>query len=107
MKTAKLMLMIAFLAFGTMLITNAAPDSPIVKLKITEVYNYRGLEKAMHTQLDLNDILRMENNGLYSARVTLKNVVYEIWGTRSQWVEFFIGHDPDSPSIGIELPPDA
>ena len=106
MKTAKLMLMVAFLAFGTMLLSQAAPDSPVVKIKITEALQNRGLVKAMHAQLSLSDVMRSENNGLCCAKVVYNRTVYEIYGTKKQWVAFFIGGDPDSPSIGHELPPE-
>ncbi|MBN2173924.1 MAG: hypothetical protein JW731_07325 [Bacteroidales bacterium] len=106
MKTSKIMLMVAFLTFGTMLLTQAAPDSPVVKIKITEALQNQGLVKAMHAQLSLNDVLRSENNGLCCARVVYNHTVYEIYGTKKQWVAFFLGGDPNSPSIGREVPPE-
>ena len=107
MKTAKLMLLVAFLAFGTMLYTQALPEYQVVKVKLTEALQNKGLVQAMQAQLDLNEILRVESNGLYSAKVKFNRKVYVIYGTKKQWVAFFIGTTPpgEDPSIGREIPP--
>ena len=106
MKTAKLMLMVAFLAFGTMLFAQANNEAPVVKIKLTEALQNRALVKAMHAQLDLSDILKTEVHGICCAKVKYNRAVYVIFGTKKQWVAFFLGNDPNSPSIGRYVPPE-
>jgi hypothetical protein len=106
MKTAKLMLMVAFLAFGTMLFAQNSNDGATVKIKITEALQNRGLVKAMQAQLSLNDLMRSENNGLCCAKVNYNHTVYVIFGTKDQWVAFFLGTEPDTPPVIRERPPE-
>ncbi len=47
-----------------------------------------GLVHAMYVQLN-TDFLKIEQPGLYSARVTFKGHVYKIYGTRHGWIKFF------------------
>jgi hypothetical protein len=94
MKTAKLMLMVAFLAFGTMLFTQAEPDRPVIKIKLDEALQDRGLVKTMYAKLNLSDILNGAENasGVYSATVVYKRSVYKIYATKKSWVKFFLSH---------------
>jgi len=103
MKATKLILAIAFFAFSTMVFTQTArPDynepSPNLNVKISfrvAVENPR-LVEAMHVQLDERFLLQAEQR-IYTVLVTYRHVHYVIWGTRSEWKNFF--SDPS----GIDL----
>ncbi|MBN2173926.1 MAG: hypothetical protein JW731_07335 [Bacteroidales bacterium] len=109
MKTAKLMLTLAFLAFGTMLFAtsvNPEPESAVIKIKLGEALMNRGLVNAMYVQLDLDAVLRSENQGICRARVKYRSNLYEIHASKAEWVAFFIGGDPKTPPSGTEPPPE-
>jgi hypothetical protein len=104
MKTAKLMLTIAFLAFGTMMFSQASPDSPVIKLKLGEALQDRGLVKAIYAQYSLNDILNAAEEGsdVHVATVVYRKNVYKIYATKRQWVKFYLSNDGKA----IPHPPD-
>ncbi len=101
MKTTKLILAIAFFAFSTMVFSQTArPDQnepePTLSCKISlkDAMQINQLVLAMRIQLDPSFLEGPYYQRVYTVKVKFHKVVYIIWGTRTEWKDFFNGHIP-------------
>ncbi len=104
MKTTKLMIVAAIMAFATLGFANSESSSvndPItivkqatVKITLRAAIQSPELVKDMRAQLS-PDFLKTEQR-MYTVRVNHKNTAYFITGTYSEWVRFF-SLEPVSP----------
>ena len=98
MKASKFALVIAFVAFATMVFAQVerpnqnepAPTPICVKISLEKALWNHGLVKAMYQQIDQRTFLQNEQNGLYIANVTYRRVHYAIFGKYEEWVNFFL-----------------
>jgi len=107
MKASKFALVIAFVAFATMVFAQAerpnqnepVPGPSCVKISLEQALLNYGLVKAMHQQisprfLQNNQVLQV----LYVAKVKYNRKIYFIHGTYAEWKSFFrmsFNVDPD------------
>ena len=98
MKASKFALVIAFVAFATMIFAQVerpdqnepAPTQICVKISLEKASCSLALVRAMYQQIDQRTFLQNEQNSLYIANVTFRHVHYVIYGKYEQWVSFFL-----------------
>ena len=100
MKTTKLILAIAFLAFSTLAFsqterTNQNEPGLIFSSKISykSAIHNQTLVRAMKAQLDPS-FLQGPPQRIYTVKVKFPRVIFIIWGTRNEWKNFFNGQIP-------------
>lgn len=91
MKTAKLAMIAALVAFG---MTSFSANDPEVyprevKISLQHAKCERSLVYAMYHQIDQHDLLAKELPGLYVARVRCANTIYLVHATYKEWKTFF------------------
>ena len=93
MKTLKLSMIVAILSVFLIGYANAdtkpLPAKKVVKISLVKALEEPGLVNAMREQLSLA-FIKVEPNGLYVATVYYNRVIYKIYGTRGEWVKFFL-----------------
>ena len=93
MKTLKLTMIAAILSFAMISYAGVDPKpqqaKKVVKITLTQALKEPGLVNAMHAQLKMQ-FLQVEPNSLYIGTVFYTNVVYKIYGSRTQWIRFFL-----------------
>ena len=95
MKTLKLTLIAALVAFTMVSVTNAQVIREKPKFKkvviatIEQAIQNPGLVVTMYAQLDINDYL-LDHQLHWTAQVNYRENVYRISGTREQWLRFFM-----------------
>ena len=90
MKTTKMFLTVALMAFAIM--AYSLPDTNkgiAVKIKLRNALENRALVKAMYQQLDVS-LLNKDVPRYITAKVNLGNTVYYIYGRYEEWKNFFI-----------------
>ena len=98
MKTTKFVLFIVLMSLGTMVFSQPKTNSHLIRISLEDAIQNQKLVKAMCEQLDLVEILKGGEQPIYTAQVKLYRKVYEIYGDRAGWVDFFLGVTPD-PNI--------
>ena len=98
MKTTKLILAIAFFAFSSMAFTqtestdqNEPEPTLSTKISFKAAMHNQLLVNAMKAQLDPSFLEGPYYQRVYTVKVKLHKVVYLIWGTRTEWKNFFNG----------------
>ena len=103
MKALKLVLVAAILSTAMISYAGIKPDPPtprkVVKITLKHALTEPGLVFAMRAQLKIG-MLQVEPQGLYIGTVNYNRVTYKIYGTRTQWVRFFI-----STPVHVVKPP--
>ena len=95
MKTLKFALIATLVAFTMVSLANAdgfkSKPKPIkiVNLAFEKAMTSPGLVLAMYAQLDKDDFLNSLQH-IYVAKVSFQGTMYQITGTRTQWVRFFM-----------------
>ncbi len=107
MKTTKLILVAAMLAFATVGFAQATSPAPIneiqvqpqlaLNISLTSALHYPYLVRAMHAQLNPSFLVNEQQT--YTVVVRLKNVSYYVYGTYGQWIKFFRNHKAPSARI--------
>ncbi len=99
MKTTKLILAIAFLAISTMafsqsLMADQNDPEPMLSTKISlfNAVQNPALVSTMKIQLDPSFLYGPWGQRIYTVKVKFYKVEYIIWGTRTEWINFFNGH---------------
>lgn len=99
MKTTKLILAIAFFAFSTMVFSQSVrPDQNkpgptfTTKISIKAALENPTIAKAMKLQLNPAFLEGPYGQRVYTVKVKLPNVLLYIYGTRTEWKNFFNGH---------------
>jgi hypothetical protein len=100
MKTTKLILAIAFFAFSTLAFSQTArPDvnkpAPTLCIKTTLSAAMHNVELVKAMKVQVSPDLILLDQKYYIAKVSLRNVVYVIWGKKEEWKLFFNGHAID------------
>lgn len=95
MKTLKLVLIAAILAFGMTSLPahSEAKSIKVINLSLEKALQEPGLVAAMYQQLTMAS-LTLDKNGNYSAIVTYTHSVYRISGPYKVWVRFFTSRPP-------------
>lgn len=90
MKTMKLVLVAAFVSFAMMSYSAATVDKATPDKSIA-------IEKALMDRVILNamnyineDLIGVERNGLYYAKVRVRNAIIIIYGDYEAWQQYFI-----------------
>ena len=99
MKTSKFALVIAFVAFATMVFAQAempgqnepAPNQNYAKISLEKALMDRALRTAMYQQIKPG--ILVPDQKLYTAKVLHNRTVYIIFGTYAEWRVFF-GNTP-------------
>ena len=103
MKTTKIVLVITFVAFATMIFAQAdrpnqnepAPIQNCVKISLEKALMNRALNAALHQQV--KPTLLIPDKPVYVAKVRLSRTVYYVHGSYAEWKAFFeTGLDPIS-----------
>ena len=93
MKTLNLIMIVAILSLVMISYAAVKPTSQVtkkvVKITLTQAIKEPGLVKAIHTQLKMQS-LQVEPHSLYVGIVVYNLVVYKIYGSRTQWIRFFL-----------------
>ena len=92
MKTLRLAMVAAILSLAMISYAGVKPTTTgkkVVKISLRQAQTEPGLVNAMHAQLKIS-FLKVEPKGLYVGTVYYSNVIYKIYGTRTQWVRFFL-----------------
>jgi len=103
MKTTKLFLTVALIAFAIM--AYSMPDTEkgvAVKIKFRTALENRALVKAMYQQLDVS-LLHQDVPRYIVGKVNLGNAVYYIYGRYAEWKNFFI-MDLNEDPVGKKAP---
>jgi hypothetical protein len=92
MKTLKIAMIAAFVAFAMVSLANTdgfkiKPDKKVVHMTINDAIKIPGLVVAMHQQL--NDDFLKSNQRSYTKDVIYLGVIVRITGTYDQWKLFF------------------
>jgi hypothetical protein len=104
MKASKFALVIAFVAFATMVFAQVerpnqnepAPAPICVKILLENALLDHGLVKAMYQQISPSFL--QNDQVLYIAKVKYNRKIYFVYGTYAEWKLFFrmaLGEDPD------------
>ncbi len=96
MKTTKILLVITFVAFATMIFAQAdrpnqnepAPIQNCVKISLEKAQMDRALKAAMYQQVRLT--LLVPDKPIYIAKVRLSRTVYYVHGSYDDWKEFLL-----------------
>jgi len=92
MKTLKLTMIVAILAFAMISYAGIEPKpvaKKTVKISLTQALRTPGVAHAMTMQLQFSD-LQVNAHGIYTGTVEYHKVVYKISGTRLAWIRFFL-----------------
>jgi hypothetical protein len=93
MKTLRLALVAAILSFALISYAGIKPgqnqSKKVVKISLKLALTEPGLVRAMHAQLKIS-FLKIDQQGQYVGTVFYHQVVYKIYGTRTEWIRFFI-----------------
>ena len=92
MKTLKLAMVAAILSLAMISYGGIKPtpiSKKVVKITLSQALSEPGLVIAMKAQLKMS-FLKVEKHGLYVGTVRYSNVVYKIYGKRTQWIRFFL-----------------
>lgn len=96
MKTTKLILAIAFLAFSTLVFAqtdrpdhNQPPPSITIKISLKVALNNPDLVRSMQEQLEPNFLYGVLLPKYYTAKVKHRRIEIVIFGTRPEWIRFF------------------
>ncbi len=91
MKTTKLVLIIAMLAFVSMSYADNA-DRPQLTERVTlrKAIADPGLCQAIYQQVDATALLAVDKVGMYTVTVKYRRVVYVIYGKYWEWKDFFL-----------------
>ncbi len=103
MKTTKMFLTVALMAFAIM--AYSMPDiekGVAVKIKFRTALENRALVKAMYQQLDVS-LLHQDVPRYIVGKVNLGNAVYYIYGRYAEWKNFFI-MDLNEDPVGKKAP---
>ncbi len=96
MKATKFVLTIALISFVVLAFSRPDQGTLSVKIKLSTALENRALVKAMYQQLDVS-LLHNDVPRYITARVSLGNVVYFIYGKYEEWKNFFIMDLDDDP----------
>ena len=90
MKTIKIVMFVALMAFVAMAYADVDPGSAkfSVKISLRLAKQDRGLVQAIYQQVDPRALLQNDQI-LYTVKVKYHNVVYVIYGKYKEWVRFF------------------
>jgi len=88
MKATKLVMIVALVAFATLVFSKPDPGPITIKISLSAALHNVQLVKAMHVQLD-KSFIAVDQPGLYVAKVKLRKTTYIIYGRYSQWKAFF------------------
>ncbi len=90
MKATKFFLMIALVSFALMSFAGNDVDrfTPKVKISIEKAAHNPGLAKAIYEQVD-RALLNTDGPGNFTTEVKFKGTVFFVYGTYSQWMDFF------------------
>ena len=102
MKTAKLAMITALVAFALMSFANANLGFSKNVISLKEASYKTELVRAIYSQVNPLEFLQSESSGLYTAQVVVKKVVYLITGTYKEWRFFFMGDSGISPLCNIK-----
>ena len=91
MKTVKFILVAAIVSFAMMSFANISQDvnKPQTKIAIEKALMSRGLQHAMDFQIT-EDLIAVERQGFYYAKVRYKDQVLIIYGTLRDWKKYFL-----------------
>jgi len=92
MKTLKLAMVAAILSLAMISFAGEKPNPTaknVVKISLSKAQAEPGLVIAMQAQLKMS-FLKVEKQGLYVGTVYYNNVIYKIYGSRTQWIRFFL-----------------
>lgn len=90
MKALRLALVAAILSFAMVSYAGIKPTPVnVVKITLKEALHDPGLQAEMRAQLKFNS-LKVVKPGVYVGVVTYHKTVYQIHGTRTEWVRFFL-----------------
>lgn len=92
MKNLRLAMVAAILSLAMLSYAGVKPSptsKTVVKITLKQAQTEPGLVIAMQAQLKIS-FLKVEKNGLYVGTVYYNNVIYKIYGSRTQWVRFFL-----------------
>ena len=96
MKATKIVMIVALVAFATLVFSKPDPGSLIVKIWLSSALHNPALVKAMHVQLDCS-LIANDQPGPYVAKVKLGNITYAVFGRYEQWKAFFSSQVNDVP----------
>ena len=99
MKATKIVMIVALVAFATLVFSKPDPGSLTVKIWLSAALHNQALVKAMHVQLDRSLIAVV-------AKVKLGKITYAIFGRYEQWKAFFsseLNEDPVTKKPGMRL----
>ncbi len=105
MKATKIVMIVALVAFATLVFSKPDPGSLTVKIWLSAALHNQALVKAMHVQLD-RSLIAVEQPGPYVAKVKLGKITYAIFGRYEQWKAFFsseLNEDPVTKKPGMRL----
>jgi len=90
MKTVKFILIAAFVSFAMMSYSTvkADIDKPAQKISILKAMMSRGLVDAINLQVS-EDLIAVERQGFYYAKVRYKDSVIIIYGSLRDWQKYF------------------
>jgi len=104
MKTIRCFLMLALVSFAMMSFATNDVDrtNPKTKISIEKAAHNPGLTRAIYQQVDIS-ILDGNRTTLISAPVKYKNTIYIVFGTYTQWSDFFNAEGGHKPSPIVEF----
>jgi len=89
MKTTKFVLIVALMAFGTMVFSQVAINPKVEKIALERAMQNKTICKAMYEQLDIKVVLAGEHAGFCYAKVKVRDKVYLVYGKYYEWLNFF------------------
>ncbi len=93
MKTTKIFIVIAILAFASMSYAKVDNLPHPIKISLRKACEHRGIVMAIYQQIDPRTFLQNDQHGYYCATVYYHRITYIIYGKYEEWVDFFL-RDP-------------
>jgi len=89
MKATKFVLIIALLAFGSMVFSHEAVKPKVEKITLERAMQNKTICKAMYDQLNMRDVLQNDHQGFYTALLRANDQIYLVYGKYWEWLNFF------------------
>lgn len=93
MKTTKIFIVIAILAFASMGYAKADNLPHPIKISLRKACEHRGIVMAIYQQIDPRTFVPIDQNRYYCVTVYYRRITYVIYGKYEEWVDFFL-RDP-------------
>jgi len=91
MKITKIVLIVTLLAFVSMSYADDKSGPKLTtKISLEKAIQNPGLVRAIYNQVSERSLLVNDHNGLYTAKVNYRRVVYVVYGNYEEWRNFFV-----------------